>query len=123
MCHLTYVMGLYMALVRCVRRIDGSIAAVIFLPSRRETNQFVVTGRNKVISVYAAGVESSAASLPSSSYRLGVRSAPLHDIYNDHCSRAIREALQRFEKRMPGFVSDRALLHGCETRTSAPVQV
>lgn len=61
--------------------------------------------------------------LPTSSYRLGVRSAPLHDIYNPHMTVALREALLKFDRRMPGFVCDSALLHGVETRTSAPVQV
>lgn len=35
----------------------------------------------------------------------------------------LREALEAFERRMPGFVCDEALLHGVETRTSSPVQV
>lgn len=29
----------------------------------------------------------------------------------------------RFERRMPGFCASEALLHGAETRTSAPVQL
>lgn len=56
--------------------------------------------------------------------RLGVRSAPLHDLYPDHLTAAFRSALLRFERRMPGFASSQdALLHGAETRTSAPVRV
>ncbi|CAM9754198.1 unnamed protein product [Pylaiella littoralis] len=63
------------------------------------------------------------ADLPSSSYRLGVRAAPLHELYPSHVTDGLREALEAFERRMPGFVCDQALLHGVETRTSSPVQV
>lgn len=61
--------------------------------------------------------------LPSSSYRLGTHAAPLHDLYPPHMTAAFREALQRFDKQMPGFLSESALLHAAETRTSAPVRV
>lgn len=61
--------------------------------------------------------------LPSSSYRLGVAAAPLHNLYTPEMTAAFREALLRFDRQMPGFLSDQALLHGAETRTSAPVRV
>ena len=61
--------------------------------------------------------------LPRSSYRLGVRPAPLHELYPPAVTEALREALRRWGRTMPGFASEDALLHGVETRTSAPVQV
>ena len=36
---------------------------------------------------------------------------------------AIKAALLTFDKQMPGFITDQALLHGVETRTSSPVQI
>jgi hypothetical protein len=70
------------------------------------------------------GRTSDAGKLPSSSYRLGVRSAPLHDLYPPPLSAALRAALLRFERRLPGFANGGAgLLHGVETRTSAPVRI
>lgn len=43
--------------------------------------------------------------VPSSSYRLGVRSAPCHDIYPEPIYNALRHAItNHFEKQMPGFV-------------------
>ena len=60
--------------------------------------------------------------LPRSSYRLGVRPAPLHELYPPAVTEALREALRRWGRTMPGFASEDALLHGVETRTSAPVQ-
>jgi uncharacterized FAD-dependent dehydrogenase len=81
--------------------------------------------------------------LPSSSYRLGVKSAPLHELYPTFITDALREAIRKFDRSMPGFITPgikycimldawqsltmnlcaEALLHGVETRTSAPVQI
>ncbi|KAG2425705.1 hypothetical protein HXX76_013547 [Chlamydomonas incerta] len=61
--------------------------------------------------------------LPSSSYRLGVLSAPLHELYAPPLTEALRQALRRFDRRLRGFVTEEALLHGVETRTSAPVRM
>ena len=49
--------------------------------------------------------------LPSSSYRLGVKSAPLHSLYSPEITLAIKEALYKFDKMKPGFICDDALLH------------
>mmetsp|Transcript_19156 Transcript_19156/g.40363 ORF Transcript_19156/g.40363 Transcript_19156/m.40363 type:complete len:789 (-) Transcript_19156:293-2659(-) len=63
-------------------------------------------------------------SLPQSSYRLGVKSAPCHDIYPQPLYNALVHAItHNFEKQMPGFLCEEALLHGVETRTSSPVRV
>lgn len=44
-------------------------------------------------------------------------------IYPSYVTEGLRESLEAFERRMPGFVCNEALLHGVETRTSSPVQV
>jgi len=62
-------------------------------------------------------------STPESSYRLGVRGTQLHELYPDAITRALRESLLRFERTMPGFASQHAVLHGVETRTSSPVRI
>lgn len=67
--------------------------------------------------------EKSADPLPTSSYRLGVRSANLHELYPTQITEAIKMALTEFERKKPGFISDEALLHAPETRTSAPIQI
>jgi len=61
--------------------------------------------------------------LPTSSYRLGVRSSRLEDIYPESMTVALKTALLEFEERMPGFLCECALLHGVETRTSSPVRI
>ena len=65
----------------------------------------------------------SSGELPSSSYRLGVRSAPLHDLYSAAIADALHAALLRFDRQMPGFISHDGLLHGVETRTSSPCSI
>lgn len=59
----------------------------------------------------------------SSSYRMGVKSAPLHELYPAFVTEAVRESLVEFDKKMPGFLCHEAILHGIESRTSAPVQI
>ncbi|KAG7615353.1 FAD/NAD(P)-binding domain superfamily [Arabidopsis thaliana x Arabidopsis arenosa] len=61
--------------------------------------------------------------LPPSSYRLGVKSANLHELFPAHITEALRESISMFEKELPGFISEEALLHGVETRTSSPVRI
>ncbi|KAK9130331.1 hypothetical protein Sjap_010818 [Stephania japonica] len=60
---------------------------------------------------------------PPSSYRLGVKSAELHDLYPNHITEALQNSISMFDRELPGFISEEALLHGVETRTSAPVQI
>mmetsp|Transcript_37112 Transcript_37112/g.50229 ORF Transcript_37112/g.50229 Transcript_37112/m.50229 type:complete len:173 (-) Transcript_37112:215-733(-) len=63
------------------------------------------------------------ATLPSSSYRLGVTPARLDLLYPKSITDDLCHALRRFDDRMPGFVCNEGLLHGVETRTSAPVSL
>ena len=56
--------------------------------------------------------------VPSSSYRLGVKSAACHDIYPQPIYKALSNAIiDHFDKQMPGFLCDEALLHGVEVST------
>ncbi|XP_027176505.1 uncharacterized protein LOC113775716 [Coffea eugenioides] len=61
--------------------------------------------------------------IPSSSYRLGVKATSLHELYPPHITEALRHSILMFEKELPGFISNSALLHGVETRTSSPVRI
>ncbi|VFQ61296.1 unnamed protein product [Cuscuta campestris] len=69
------------------------------------------------------GNKSSVASLPSSSYRLGVKAANLHELFPSHITEALQKSILKFDNELPGFISSSALLHGVETRTSSPVQI
>ena len=64
------------------------------------------------------------ATLPTSSYRLGVKSAPCHEIYPQAITEALRDALaNHFSNQMPGYFHDDGLLHAVETRTSSPLRI
>lgn len=65
----------------------------------------------------------SGASIPHSSYRLGVKAASLHELFPSYITEALQSSILTFDKELPGFISNNALLHGVETRTSSPVKI
>ncbi|KAF5956763.1 hypothetical protein HYC85_003988, partial [Camellia sinensis] len=65
----------------------------------------------------------SGASVPPSSYRLGVKVASLHELFPNNITEALQNSLSMFDKELPGLISSNALLHGVDTRTSSPVQI
>ncbi|TYI86902.1 hypothetical protein E1A91_D04G099200v1 [Gossypium mustelinum] len=56
----------------------------------------------------------SVTSMPSSSYRLGVKAASLHELFPIYMTDALRYSIAMFDKELPGFISKEALLHGVE---------
>jgi uncharacterized FAD-dependent dehydrogenase len=61
--------------------------------------------------------------LPSSSYRLGCKTARCDNLYSPSITTALRSALRDFDRKLPGYISADGLLHGVESRTSSPVQI
>ncbi len=62
-------------------------------------------------------------SLPSASYKPGVKSSLLHVWLPKMVSRRLSTALTYFGQRAKGFVTAEALLLGVETRTSSPIRI
>lgn len=62
-------------------------------------------------------------SVRETTYKPGIAPADLSGCYPEFVTNLLRRALDDFEKKMPGFVTEDALLIGVETRTSAPVQI
>jgi len=56
-------------------------------------------------------------------YKRGVAAADLARCYPAPLVEALREAVRRFDRRMPGYLTEDAVLIGVETRTSAPVTI
>ena len=69
------------------------------------------------------GEESDQETLPKSSYQLGITAARLDNIYPPQITEALRSALVDYDRRMPGYICDEALLHGVETRSSSPLRI
>jgi uncharacterized FAD-dependent dehydrogenase len=57
------------------------------------------------------------------SYTPGVRWTDVSDCVPGYAAEAIREALPVFEKQIPGYAMDDAVLTAVETRTSSPVRI
>jgi uncharacterized FAD-dependent dehydrogenase len=70
---------------------------------------------------FVAGRQS--ADLRKTTYKRGVHSAALHELYPEPIRRAIGAALPEFNSRLRGFLSEDAVLIGVETRTSAPLTI
>lgn len=73
---------------------------------------------------FAAGRSST--TLPGTSYQPGAKAGDVGevlDIVGLGLSRRIREALQVFERRMRGYLTEEAVLLGVESRTSSPVRI
>jgi hypothetical protein len=73
------------------------------------------------IADWLAGRESS--SLPRSSYRPGIRPAPLHAELPAFITARLREGLRRFAHTIRGFDAAEAIAVGVESRSSSPVRV
>ncbi|MBC7792352.1 MAG: FAD-dependent oxidoreductase, partial [Clostridia bacterium] len=61
--------------------------------------------------------------LPLTSYRRGLSPADLSTLYPSFVIDALKRALHKFNRTMPGFITNEAKLIGVETRTSAPIRV
>ena len=61
--------------------------------------------------------------LPASSYRQGLVSSPLHELFPPAVVSRLRDALNTFDRRLKGFISAEALLVAIESRTSSPVRI
>lgn len=60
--------------------------------------------------------------IPTSSYRLGVKSAACHEIYPKPLYNALRHAItHQFEKQMPGFLTPEGEMCFRHTRTYSPI--
>lgn len=70
---------------------------------------------------FVAGTVS--ADIPATSYRRGLVSADLSTLYPAPIIEALRRAMTKFNRNIPGFITNEAKLIGVETRTSAPVRV
>ncbi|HLA26622.1 MAG TPA: hypothetical protein VJZ49_01875, partial [Syntrophales bacterium] len=61
--------------------------------------------------------------LPPTSFLPGVKAALLRETLPGFAAEAIKEGLRQFGRKMPGFITEEAMLIGVETRTSSPVRI
>lgn len=61
--------------------------------------------------------------LRKTTYRPGVTPCSLDSLYDESVIAALKRAVVEFDRKLPGFLTEDAVLHGVETRTSAPVRI
>ncbi len=61
--------------------------------------------------------------LPKTSYQPGIKSTDLNSIFPDFILRSLKEGLVDFGKKLNGYLTNDAVLHATETRTSSPVRI
>ncbi|MGM9738379.1 MAG: NAD(P)/FAD-dependent oxidoreductase [Candidatus Cryptobacteroides sp.] len=67
--------------------------------------------------------EQMSGTLPETSYRPGVVSAPLHELLPDIVASRLQKAFPLVNNKMRGYYTEDALLLGVESRTSSPVRI
>jgi uncharacterized FAD-dependent dehydrogenase len=61
--------------------------------------------------------------LPKTSYSPGLRSVDLAEVLPGFIVERLREGFRAFDKKMKGFLTNEAVVHAPETRTSSPVRI
>ena len=61
--------------------------------------------------------------LPDTSYHPGIATSDMHKWLPEHISQRLREGFTAFNNNMKGYVTNNAVLHGVESRTSSPVRI
>ena len=61
--------------------------------------------------------------LPTTSYIPGIKSVMLKDVLPNFIIRNLKIGFKQFEKRMTGFMTNDAVIHAPESRTSSPVRI
>ena len=62
-------------------------------------------------------------SIPKTSYVPGTTSIEMGAVFPGFLSQIMREGFVQFEKSMPGYMTNEAILHAPESRTSSPVRI
>jgi uncharacterized protein len=62
-------------------------------------------------------------SFPRSSYQPGLKSVDLNQVLPDFIARRLRKAFVDFDQKMKGYLTNDAVIHAPESRTSSPIQI
>ncbi|MCH8557965.1 MAG: NAD(P)/FAD-dependent oxidoreductase [Balneolia bacterium] len=61
--------------------------------------------------------------LPSSSYAPGITPAQVGDLFPEYITEALRRGFKLFDRSMKGYLTNDAVVHAPESRTSSPVRI
>ena len=104
---------------------DGAFAGIVF-QERIEAAFFEAGGGDYAVPAqrvrdFLAGRES--ASLPRCSYKLGLCAVRIDALLPDSMTAALRSAIERFDRQLPGYAGESGLLVGIESRSSGPLRM
>jgi hypothetical protein len=60
---------------------------------------------------------------PRSSYQPGIESVEMDKIFPDFITKRLRQSFKDFDKKMKGFLTNDAVIHAPESRTSSPISI
>lgn len=103
----------------------GPLAAMEF-QRRIETRAWEAGGRSQTapaqrMADFVKGRHSE--SLPKTSYAPGLHSVELGQVLPDFIYQSLQHGFRRFDRSMKGFLTNEAVVHAPETRTSSPVRI
>lgn len=106
---------------------DGPLAGIA-LQQELESRAFELGGSTyeapgQLVGDFLAGHPSTQLGSVKPTYRPGVHLCDLSPSLPDYAIEAIREAIPVFDKKIPGFAMNDAVLTGVETRTSSPIRI
>jgi len=61
--------------------------------------------------------------LPGSSYKPGPTSVDLKEVFPEFIHKALQAGFRSFEKKMKGYLTNVAIVHATESRTSSPIRI
>ncbi len=104
---------------------SGVLGGVDFQMALEKTFYAVAEGSQRApaqrLMDFVRGVPSS--DLPSTSYIPGLLLAPVHELIPESIYRLLVAGIMAFEKKMPGYLTNEAVVVGLESRTSSPVRI
>jgi len=103
----------------------GDLAAMNF-QSNVEKKAWIIGGKSQAVPAqkmddFINGKISD--NLPKTSYQPGIVSADLTEVLPSVVSKSLKQAFKNFEKKMNGYLTNEAILHATESRTSSPVKI
>ncbi len=104
---------------------QNPLAGMLF-QKKTEQSAFETGGRNlyapaQRLTDFVRNKESS--TLPDCSYRPGVKPSHLRQCLPDKIYKALQNAFVEFDKKMKGFITEKAIVVAPESRTSSPVRI
>jgi len=93
-----------------------------------ESKAFIMGGSNykapaQRVADFLARKSEGSVSTVDPTYAIGVKMTNLHDLFSKPICDALTEGLQAFDKKLPGFAMDNAILTAVESRSSSPVRI